>query len=64
MKVLLLVLLAGVAWAEDVSVRTEKGSVRGMREDHDRGQYYYAFKGIRYAQAPTGKLRFRVSLNF
>merc|ERR1712018_811261 len=31
----------------------------GVRIDHDFGQYYYAFRGIRYAKAPVGKLRFK-----
>lgn len=52
--------LVASSLAEDVTVTTEKGSVKGVREDHDQGQYYYAFKGIRYAQPPTGKLRFKV----
>merc|ERR1711963_1327638 len=60
MKVALtLVLLATVAFAEEVSVKTDKGSVKGIRQDHDFGQYYYSFRGIRYAQTPTGKLRFK-----
>ncbi len=49
-----------VTSCEDVKVKTDKGAVKGVREDHDEGQYYYAFKGIRYAQPPTGKLRFKV----
>jgi len=56
---LTLVLLATVAFAEEVSVKTDKGSVKGIRQDHDFGQYYYSFRGIRYAQTPTGKLRFK-----
>ena len=57
---LTLVLLATVAFAEEVSVKTDKGSIKGIRQDHDFGQYYYSFRGIRYAQTPTGKLRFKV----
>ena len=45
--------------AEEVTVKTDKGTVKGIREDHDAGQYYYAFKSIPYAQPPTGKLRFK-----
>lgn len=61
MKVALgLVLLATVALAEEMSVKTQKGSVKGVRVDHDFGQYYYSFRGIRYAKAPVGKLRFKV----
>lgn len=60
MKVFLSVcLLASLVWGEDVVLKTEKGNVRGKRMDGDFGQYYYSFRGIRYAQAPTGKLRFK-----
>jgi carboxylesterase type B len=61
MKLVLgLVLLASVAaLAEDISVKMDKGTVKGIRVDHDMGQYYYSFRGVRYAQAPTGKLRFK-----
>ena len=51
-----------MAFAEEMTVKTEKGTVRGIRVDHDFGQYYYSFRGIRYAQAPTGKLRFKVCM--
>merc|ERR1711963_343658 len=60
MKVALtIVLLATVAFAEEMSVKTDKGSIKGVRVDHDFGQYYYSFRGIRYAKAPVGKLRFK-----
>ena len=49
--------------AEDITVKTDKGAVKGVRIDHDFGQYYYSFRGIRYAQAPVGKLRFKVRSN-
>ena len=58
----LVLLVCTVAFAEEVSVKTDKGSVKGIRQDHDFGQYYYSFRGIRYAQTPTGKLRFKVLL--
>jgi len=45
--------------AEEITVKTNKGAVKGVRIDHDFGQYYYSFRGIRYAQAPVGKLRFK-----
>ena len=61
--------LAVIAWAtlalaEEMTVKVEKGNVKGVRIDHDFGQYYYSFRGIRYAQAPTGKLRFKVGTDF
>ena len=53
-------LLASLALAEDIVLKTQKGNVRGKRVDAEMGAYYYSFRGIRYAQAPTGKLRFKV----
>jgi len=45
--------------AEDVQVTISKGPIRGSRVDHDFGEYYYAFKGIPYAQPPVKDLRFK-----
>ena len=44
----------------DVKVKTPKGVIKGTRIDHDFGQYFYAFRGVRYAKAPTDELRFMV----
>ena len=55
-----ILLLATLAFAEEMTVQSKKGAVKGVRIDHDFGQYYYAFRGIRYAKAPVGKLRFKV----
>ena len=55
-----LLLVATLAYAEEITVKSYKGAVKGVRIDHDFGQYYYAFRGIRYAKAPVGKLRFKV----
>ena len=61
MKIFLSIcLLASLALAEDIVLKTQKGNVRGKRVDAEMGAYYYSFRGIRYAQAPTGKLRFKV----
>jgi len=54
-----ILLLATLAFAEEMTVQSKKGAVKGVRIDHDFGQYYYAFRGIRYAKAPVGKLRFK-----
>jgi carboxylesterase 2 len=54
-----LLLVATLAYAEEMTVQSHKGAVKGVRVDHDFGQYYYAFRGIRYAKAPVGKLRFK-----
>ncbi len=53
--------ILGIVHAEKVTVKISKGTIKGGRVDHDFGQYYYAFKGIRYAKPPTGELRFKVS---
>ena len=49
-----------IAAAEDITVTTTKGRLRGERVDADMGQYYYAFKGVPYAKSPTKDLRFQV----
>ena len=46
---------------EEVVVKTEKGSIKGASKDIDSGKKsFYEFKGIHYAKAPTGPLRFMV----
>lgn len=43
-------------------VETKSGSIRGVLQTSLlKGVDYYGFKGIPYAKAPTGDLRFRVS---
>lgn len=59
MRTFMLACFAVLAAAEDVTVKIKQGGVKGNRQDHDHGQYYYAFKGIRYAKPPTDKLRFK-----
>ena len=54
---------AALARAEDVTVATSKGRIRGERVDADMGQYYYAFKGIPYAKPPVKELRFQVKID-
>ena len=59
-RVVTLLLIVGLASAEEVKVKLAGvGTIRGSRVDQEMGEYYYAFKGIRYAAPPTGKLRFR-----
>ena len=54
---------ASLARAEDVTVATTKGRLRGERVDADMGQYYYAFKGVPYAKPPVKELRFQVKID-
>ena len=49
-----------ISAAEDITVTTTRGRLRGERVDADMGQYYYAFKGVPYAKSPTKELRFQV----
>jgi hypothetical protein len=58
--ILCLFLAFGLASCEDVKVKSAKGTIKGTRVDHDFGQYYYSFRGIRYAKPPTEELRFMV----
>ena len=60
---LLALAAAALARAEDVTVATSKGRIRGERVDADMGQYYYAFKGIPYAKPPVKELRFQVKID-
>jgi len=48
----------GVTGAESPNVTVEKGTVKLSTV---WGKEYLAFRGIRYAKPPVGKLRFQVS---
>jgi carboxylesterase type B len=52
-------LFAALVVAEDVVVKIANGPIRGIRVDLEKGQYYYAFKGVRYAKPPVDDLRFK-----
>ncbi|CAH0728029.1 unnamed protein product, partial [Brenthis ino] len=43
-------------------VALKEGNIRGAVKQLNDGTQYYSFKGIRYAQAPVGKLRFKAPL--
>ena len=60
---LTLCLISGhVTSGEDIVIQLEKGSIKGAKKDFDNGKsFYLQFLGIKYAQAPTGPLRFMVS---
>lgn len=47
-------------YEETVVLKTKSGSLRGQKEVVDFKTSYYAFKGIKYAKAPTGERRFQV----
>lgn len=63
----LVIICAWIGWtsADDVEYRTVEtslGKIRGLRRISVLNKYeFFAFKGIYYAQNPSGKLRFKVS---
>lgn len=40
-------------------IYTSAGPIQGLEETYDRVRLIYTYRGIRYAQAPVGNLRFR-----
>lgn len=47
---------------ENPVVETHLGRIRGSVLQSRLGERFYAFRGIRYAQPPIGKMRFKVSI--
>uniref|UniRef100_A0A4D5RA63 Carboxylic ester hydrolase n=1 Tax=Scolopendra viridis TaxID=118503 RepID=A0A4D5RA63_SCOVI len=47
------------ASASDVVVHLENGSVRGEKMTGERGNVFYSFRSIPYAEPPVGNLRFK-----
>lgn len=45
-----------------VQIDVVQGTLEGKLCSY-KGKLYYSFEGIPYAKPPTGKLRFRVSVN-
>lgn len=61
-----MLVIAGVVQAYDKFkvVETDNGAVRGVRNTTLlNGVLFYSFRGIPYAKAPIGDLRFKVKLN-
>ncbi len=64
------VVLGIMSFSEQVScddneypeVMTDLGRIKGSSMVSHHGKPFSAFRGIRYAEAPVGELRFRVSL--
>lgn len=44
-----------------IIVQTTKGPVKGISKTSIVGENYYRFRGIPYASAPVGELRFKVN---
>jgi hypothetical protein len=55
-----LVLAAGVVGKEAPIVTTNSGQVLGIVEKSFESLDYFSYKGIPFAEPPTGNLRFRV----
>jgi len=51
----------GVTLAECPAVTVEQGTLQGVKLSTVWGKEYLAFRGIRYAKPPVGKLRFQAS---
>jgi acetylcholinesterase len=51
----------GVTGAERSAVTVEQGTLQGVKLSTVWGKEYHAFRGIRYAKPPVGKLRFQAS---
>ena len=43
-----------------IVVETKSGLVRGYKKNSSSGRGFFSFRGIPYAQAPIGKLRFQM----
>ncbi|VEN48088.1 unnamed protein product, partial [Callosobruchus maculatus] len=52
------VLFKCVTNGQNITVTTPSGKILGVQNQTSNGTEYYAFKGIRYAQAPLDDLRF------
>lgn len=67
---LLLCLLVGMSAAqndsdaESLEILTPNGKVRGSFMESRLGKKIYSFRGLRYAEPPTGQQRFKVSSEF
>ncbi len=55
------VLTAGVIGKEAPIVSTRSGEVLGIVEKSFESNDYFSYKGIPFAEPPTGNLRFRVN---
>lgn len=47
-----------------IIVETAKGPVKGVLKTSCVGETFYRFRGIPYAKAPVGDLRFKVSVDY
>lgn len=49
-------------WELSPTIAISLGKIRGKYLTTRSGEFFYSFRGIRYAQAPINELRFMVSL--
>jgi len=57
----ILLAFCSVTGAEGPTVTVEQGTLQGVKLSTVWGKEYLAFRGIRYAKPPVGKLRFQAS---
>lgn len=48
------------ALPDSIIVRTAQGKLRGTMMESYTGKSFFAFRGVRYAESPTGDYRFKV----
>lgn len=53
-------LVASISPPDPSLVLTAQGKIRGGRMATYTGKPFFAFRGVRYAEAPTGDYRFKV----
>lgn len=58
-----ILLLSHFVASQDYEFQIEDGKIRGTTMKTRFGQNFLAFRGIRYAEAPVGDLRFQVNFS-
>ncbi|KAG8291679.1 hypothetical protein J6590_054413 [Homalodisca vitripennis] len=59
LQVLALCWVTSAVFPQPVMVRTAQGRLRGGEMETYTGKHFFAFRGVRYAEAPVGDYRFK-----